>query len=134
LATDQDENTMTIDKYIKTSTKGANVVLLSGWLLIEKVMEIGLNGRTEQALQACVMTRRPPLDGSKITKKQRAYGFPVLLTGTQASIVLDCARENNILPRVVAEGKLLKVPEPDVLNMLVHIKYLDILDAGNGQP
>ena len=125
---------MTLNKYVQSSPKGANVVLLSGWLLIEKVMEIGLNGRKEQALQACVMTRQPPLDGSKITNKQRAYGFPVLLTGTQANIILECARENYAPPRVVAEGKLLKVPEPDALNMLVHIKFLDILDTGSNQP
>jgi len=87
--------------------EGANVVILSGWLYIEQVLDIPLDGRVHQALRCTLMTKRPPANSQHISEGHLNRGYPVVLTGKRMEIILDWARERNNLPRVVIQGPVL---------------------------
>jgi len=114
------------------TAQGSNVVVLSGWLIIDHIWDVPMQGQIEKALRACVLTRRPPMDPNHISRKHRLYGFPVLLTGTPARLILDWARRKSIPPRVVIEGKLRKLPNEETDDVLVEAKYLDIMEIESG--
>jgi len=93
---------------------------------------VPMAGQTEKALRTCILTRRPPMDPNHIGRKHRLYGFPALLTGTPADLILDWARRKAIPPRVVVEGMLRKLPNDDTVDVLVDVKYLDIMEIDSG--
>ena len=79
-----------------------NIVVLSGWLQIERVqaVDLGQEGtRATPVIHAWVYTDKPYLGGK----------HPVLLSGEAARSALEWARDwppNTPLPQVIAEGKL----------------------------
>ena len=110
--------------------EGANVVILSGWLYIEQVLDIPLDGRVHQALRCTVMTKRPPEKYQLICEGHLKRGYPVVLTGKPMEMILDWARERSNLPRVVIQGPLRKLngDDSDHVHTIIDAKYLDILD------
>ena len=110
--------------------EGANVVILSGWLYIEQVLEIPLDGRVHQALRCIIMTKRPPANIQHLAEGHLSKGYPVVLTGKRMEIVLDWARERTSLPRVVIQGPLRKINGNGHghARTIIDAKYLDILD------
>ena len=110
--------------------EGANVVILSGWLFIEQVLDIPLDGRIHQALRCTLMTKRPPVNSQHISEGHLSRGYPVVLTGKRMEIILDWARKRNNLPRVVIQGPLRKVNGDghEHERTIIDAKYLDILD------
>jgi hypothetical protein len=79
-----------------------NVVILSGWLQIERVqaVDLGQEGtRATPVIHAWVYTDKPYLGGK----------HPVLLSGEAAQAALEWARDwppNTPLPQVIAQGNL----------------------------
>ena len=79
-----------------------NIVVLSGWLQIERVQAVDLGqegARAAPVIYAWVYTDKPYLGGK----------HPVLLSGAAAQSALEWARDwppNTPLPQVIAEGKL----------------------------
>jgi hypothetical protein len=114
------------------TAQGSNVVVLSGWLIIDHIWDVPMKGQIEQALRTCILTRRPPMDPNHISKKHRLHGFPALLTGKPAELILNWARRKSIPPRVVVEGKLRNLPNEDTHDVLVEVKYLDIMELESG--
>ncbi|MBL6983549.1 MAG: hypothetical protein ISR58_20400 [Anaerolineales bacterium] len=112
--------------------EGANVVILSGWLYIDQVLDIPLDGRVHQALRCTLMTKRPPDNSQNISEGHLNRGYPIVLTGKRMEIILDWARQRNNLPRVVIQGPLRKVNGngngDGLASTIIDAKYLDILD------
>jgi len=110
--------------------EGANVVILSGWLYIEQVLDIPMDGRVHQALRCTLMTKRPPVNAQHVSEGHLNRGYPIVLTGKRMEIILDWARKRNNLPRVVIQGPLRKVNGDGHghASTIIDAKYLDILD------
>ncbi len=110
--------------------EGANVVILSGWLYIEQVLEIPLDGLVHQALRCTLMTKRPPANSQHLSEGHLNRGYPIVLTGRRMEIILDWARKRSNLPRVVIQGPLRKLNGDgnDHAHTIIDAKYLDILD------
>mgnify|MGYP006971730322 FL=1 len=109
--------------------EGANLVILSGWLFIEQVLEIPLSGRLERALKCVIMNKRPPANPRQLSEKHLAQGHAAILTGKAMEIVLDWAKVQSSLPRVVVQGPLRKVRHSAVDQSIIDVKYLDLLDG-----
>jgi len=109
--------------------EGANLVILSGWLFIEQVLEIPLSGRLERALKCVIMNKRPPANPRQLSEKHLAQGHAAILTGKAMEIVLDWAKMQSSLPRVVVQGPLRKVRHSAVDQSIIDVKYLDLLDG-----
>ena len=83
-----------------------NIVHLGGWLTLESVRTLSLNGHGDPlSILGWIHTRKPhtvdmpPLDTS----------YPVLLTGVPASLVLEWSRESPAYPlRVLIRGRLFR--------------------------
>ena len=118
--------------------EGANVVILSGWLYIEQVLDIPLDGRVHQALRCTLMTKRPPDNSQNISEGHLNRGYPIVLTGKRMEIILDWARKRNNLPRVVIQGPLRKINGNGnghgLASTIIDAKYLDILDITISSP
>ena len=116
--------------------EGANVVILSGWLYIEQVLDIPLDGRVYQALWCTLMTKRPPANSQHISEGHLNRGYSIVLTGKRMEIILDWARKRSSLPRVVIQGPLRKVNgnEHEHESTIIDAKYIDILDITTGSP
>ncbi len=116
--------------------EGANVVILSGWLYIEQVLDIPMDGRVHQALRCTLMTKRPPDNSQNISEGHLNRGYPIVLTGKRMDIILDWARQRNNLPRVVIQGPLRKVNGNGhgLASTIIDAKYLDILDISTSSP
>ena len=116
--------------------EGANVVILSGWLYIEQVLDIPLDGRIHQALRCTLMTKRPPVNTQHVSEGHLNRGYPVVLTGKRMEIILDWARQRSNLPRVVIQGPLRKVNGDghEHEHTIIDAKYLDILDITTSSP
>ena len=116
--------------------EGANVVILSGWLYIEQVLDIPMDGRVHQALRCTLMTKRPPSNSQNISEGHLNRGYPIVLTGKRMDIILDWARQRNNLPRVVIQGPLRKVngKGDGLASTIIDAKYLDILDISTSNP
>ena len=116
--------------------EGANVVILSGWLYIEQVLDIPMDGRVHQALRCTLMTKRPPDNSQHISEGHLNRGYPIVLTGKRMEIILDWARKRSNLPRVVIQGPLRKVNGNGhgLESTIIDAKYLDILDITTSCP
>ena len=114
---------------IPIKPEGANLVILSGWLYIEQVLEIPLSGRLERALKCVIMNKRPPANPRQLSQKHLAQGHAAILTGRAMSIILDWAKVQSSLPRVVVQGPLRKARHSDVDQSIIDVKYLDLLDG-----
>ena len=116
--------------------EGANVVILSGWLYIEQVLDIPMDGRVHQAMRCTLMTKRPPDNFQKISEGHLNRGYPIVLTGKRMDIILDWARQRSNLPRVVIQGPLRKVNGNGhgLASTIIDAKYLDILDITTSNP
>ena len=116
--------------------EGANVVILSGWLYIEQVLDIPMDGRVHQALRCTLMTKRPPDNSQNISEGHLNRGYPIVLTGKRMEIILDWARVRSNLPRVVIQGPLRKLngDGTDHAHTIIDAKYLDILDITTSNP
>lgn len=110
--------------------EGANVVILSGWLNIDQILDIPMDGQIYQAVMCTVMTKRPPSNPNHVSEGHLLRGYPVVLTGKPLEIILDWAREMKELPRVVIQGPLRKLNGngSDTTQTIIDAKYLDILD------
>ncbi len=101
-----------------------NLVHLSGWLTVEHVETIPVDGhrQPEISIYGLLHTRKPrrnrPSNGS----------YPVLLTGRPARIVMDWARSQPELIKLAAIGRLLRRDE----KMVVLVRYVEILDVETG--
>lgn len=110
--------------------EGANVVILSGWLNIDHILDIPMDGQIYQAVMCTVMTKRPPSNPNHVSDGHLQRGYPVVLTGKPMEIILDWAREIKEIPRVVIQGPLRKMNGngSNDTQTIIDAKYLDILD------
>ena len=110
--------------------EGANVVILSGWLNIDQILDIPMDGQIYQAVMCTVMTKRPPSNPNHVSNGHLQQGYPVVLTGKPLEIILGWAREMKELPRVVIQGPLRKLSGNGSKDTqtIIDAKYLDILD------
>jgi hypothetical protein len=97
-----------------------NVVFLAGWLQVERIETIPLNGSCsgELAIHASLYTDKAYLGGK----------HPLLLSGQPAQIALDWARQSDPksgLPQVIVQGQLISRQE----STLVHVKFIRFLGA-----
>ena len=101
-----------------------NVVILNGWLEIERISPVPLKGQQTEGplIHAWLYTDKPYLGGR----------HPLLLIDQPASIVLDWARKSESgagLPRVVVTGKLVSYNE----SSLTLVKVIHFCGADNPQ-
>lgn len=114
--------------------RGANTVLMSGWLSIESVQTIKLRDRTALAVRGCLFEEEPDDDSIR----QCGHGdvrshFPVLLTGVPADILVSWAQTHKRPPRVSVQGRLRRDKDG---GLVIRAKYLDIqnIDTGTLDP
>jgi len=90
-----------------------NIVVLSGWLQIERVQAVDLGqegAHSTLVSHAWVYTDKPYLGGK----------HPVLISGAAAQSALEWARDwppNTPLPQVIAEGKLVSRSDHSKVNV-----------------
>lgn len=95
--------------------RGANTCYLSGQLTIEAVQHIPLNGHAELVVKGLIQPK--PHDPQE--------RHPVIMTGPQAQVILDAARQaTDLRPWVVIEGSLFTQARQTV----VYAKFVDILN------
>jgi len=109
----------------RPTEKCANLVHLSGWLVIDDARAIPLNGHQAFAIRGYIHTEKPatgdtpPVDTS----------YPVLFAGEPADIVLAWARLRSDKPiKMAISGNLFR----KFGRCYVRVRYVDILEVATG--
>ena len=99
-----------------------NVVFLVGWLQVDRLETVSLNGGNpgEVVIHASLYTDKPYFGGK----------HPLLLSGQPAAITLDWARQSDPrsgLPQVIVQGQLVSRQETTVV-LVKFVRFLGALD------
>jgi len=110
---------------VKKQGTSANIVHLGGWLTIEEVRSIMINGRAAVSILGWIHTEKPVFENPQPSKTS----YPVVLAGAPADVVLAHARTHAGHPvKVVTSGRLYRGGE----RCLVKVKFVEILDVSTG--
>ena len=103
----------------------ANVVHLSGWLVVGEVQAIPLDGRQALSIRGHLHMHKPR--SGKASPVETSY--PVLFTGIPAEIVLEWAQVRPDRPvKMVVSGRLFQKHG----ECLVLVRFVEILEAQTG--
>ncbi len=131
---------MVLNIYAVSGEDGGNSAQLSGWIYVESVVSVPMNGKGEQKALSCILlTKRPPII-DKITPRHLSLGYRVILAGGPMVAFLDKIRQDEgrlaarglgkskTLPRVVIRGPLKHFRNGACQEIVIEIKFVDFLD------
>ncbi len=103
--------------------RGANSVHLSGWVEVNEIKCIRMNGSAETSIRATIYSKNP----QQYPRQPQKY--PVYFTGTQAEIVAHALSATGTIPKAVVNGRLFQV-DGELFVLAQHVQVLDRISTG----